>query len=138
MAEQSVKPLALKDYSALCRLGVVGNLSDGQLLGSFLAGDKETAEASFAALVDRHGPMVLRVCRQILGNADDAQDAFQATFLVLARRAGTVRKRDSVASWLYGVALRMAQRSRADAARRQFHEHRRAATAREQEHDPRG
>ena len=86
------KLFPLKHFPALCQLGVVGNLSDGQLLESFLAGNKETAEASFAALVERHGPMVLRVCRQILGNPDDAQDAFQATFLVLVRRAGTVCK----------------------------------------------
>jgi len=133
MASESVKSVSLKDFPTLYRLGVVGNLSDGQLLESFLAGKKETAEESFAALVDRHGPMVLRVCRQILGNPDDAQDAFQATFLVLVRRAGTVRKRDSVASWLYGIALRVARRARVDGARRQVHERRRAATAREQD-----
>ncbi len=136
MASESVNALSPRQFSTLNQLGVVGNLSDGQLLGSFLAGNKETAEASFAALVDRHGPMVLRVCRQILGNPDDAQDAFQATFLVLVRRAGTVRKRESVASWLYGIALRVAHRARADAARRRTHEHRRAATAREQAMTP--
>ena len=136
MASESVNALSLKDFPTLCRLGVVGNLSDGRLLESFLAGDKETAEASFAALVDRHGPMVLRVCRQILGNADDAQDAFQATFLVLVQRAGTVRKRDSVASWLYGIALRLARRARTDAARRHVHERRCAATSREQDMAP--
>ena len=64
MASESVNALSLKDFPTLCRLGVVGNLSDGRTLESFLAGDKETAEASFAALVDRHGPMVLRVCRE--------------------------------------------------------------------------
>ena len=136
MASESVNALSLKQFPMLCQLGVVGNLSDGQLLESFLAGNKETAEASFTALVARHGPMVLRVCRQILGNADDAQDAFQATFLVLVRRAGTVRKRDSVASWLYGIALRVARRARTEAVRRQIHERRRAATAREQDMIP--
>ena len=136
MASDSVNSLPSEDLSTLCRLGVVGNLTDGQLLESFLAGNKETAEASFTALVDRHGPMVLRVCTQILGNVDDAQDAFQATFLVLVRRAGSVRKHDSVASWLYGIALRVARRARADAIRRQIHERRSAATAREQDMTP--
>jgi RNA polymerase sigma factor (sigma-70 family) len=136
MASESVNSLPSKDLSTLFRLGVVGNLTDGQLLESFLAGNKETAEASFTALVDRHGPMVLRVCTQILGIVDDAQDAFQATFLVLVRRAGSVRRHDSVASWLYGIALRVARRARADAIRRQIHERRSAATAREQDMTP--
>lgn len=136
MSSESVSTVSANLIPTLCQLGVVGNLSDGQLLESFLAGNKETAEACFAALVDRHGPMVLRVCRQILVNADDAQDAFQATFLVLVRKARTVRKRDSVASWLYGIALRVARRARADAARRQVHERRCAVTAREQDMAP--
>ncbi len=136
MTSELVNTIPLAQFPTLCHLGVVGNLSDGQLLELFLAGNKETAEASFAALVDRHGPMVLRVCRQILGNPDDAQDAFQATFLVLVRRAGTVRKAQSVASWLYGIALRVARRARVDAARRQAHERRCAATAKEQDMSP--
>ena len=73
MAGESVSALSLTHLPTLCRVGVVGNLSDGELLASFLTGREEAAEASFAALVDRHGPMVLRVCRQILGNADDAR-----------------------------------------------------------------
>ena len=63
--------------------------------------------------MERHGPMVLRVCQQILGDSDDALDAFQATFLVLVQKAGSVRKRDSVASWLHGVARFVALRARA-------------------------
>ena len=117
----------LRYLCTLYRVGVVGDLTDGQLLERFVAGRDESAEAGFAALVERHGPMVLRVCRQILGDAHDAEDAFQATFLVLARRAGSVRKRESVASWLYGIAQRVARRSQADSARRREHERRRAA-----------
>jgi RNA polymerase sigma factor (sigma-70 family) len=106
----------------LCRMGVLGNLGDGQLLEGFLGPGREEAEASFAALLERHGPMVLRVCRQGLGHVEDAQDAFQATFLVLAARARTIRSRDSLASWLHGTALRVCRRARTDAARRQAHE----------------
>ena len=129
MASGSVNTISLQHFPALCHLGVVGNLGDSQLLELFLAGDPQKAQASFSALIDRHGPMVLRVCRQILGNPDDAQDAFQATFLVLVRQAGSVRKRDSVACWLYGIAQRVARRARVDAARRRAHERRSAAMA---------
>jgi RNA polymerase sigma factor (sigma-70 family) len=92
-----------------------GGLSDAQLLGCFVA-DRD--EAAFAALVRRHGPMVLGVCRRILGNWDDADDAFQATFLVLARKAASVVKREAVAGFLYGVACRTALRAKARAQRR--------------------
>jgi RNA polymerase sigma factor (sigma-70 family) len=90
--------------------------NDGQLLQRFV---KSREEAAFALLVERHGPMVRAVCRRVLQNDHDADDAFQATFLVLARKAGAIRKLDSVGSWLYGTAYRLAQKMRAGAARRQ-------------------
>jgi DNA-directed RNA polymerase specialized sigma24 family protein len=79
------------------------------------------------AVSARHGPMVLAVCRRVLNDPHDAQDAFQATFLVLVRKAGTVRKRESIADWLHGVVRRVSARARADLARRRSVE-RRAVT----------
>ena len=115
-----------KDLDTLWRVGSVGGLSDGELLDRFLLGGDGADEVAFMALAARHGPMVLRVCRQILGDSDEAQDAFQATFLVFVRRAGAVRKRESLASWLHGVARRVARRALVDAARRRKHERLRA------------
>ncbi|MBL8792433.1 MAG: RNA polymerase sigma factor [Planctomycetia bacterium] len=89
--------------------------TDGQLLERFTAlGD----EAAFAELVQRHGRLVYNVCLRILRDDHDAEDAFQAVFLVLARKAGSIRQRDSVASWLYGVAHRIAVRAKAQARHR--------------------
>ncbi len=93
--------------------------TDAQLLARFLSHRDESA---FAALVRRHGPMVLGVCRRLLRHAQDAEDAFQATFLVLARKAGSVLKGQAVGSWLYMVAYRVAQRARAGQARRRAQE----------------
>src|SRR5262245_63951019 len=92
-----------------------GGVTDAQLLERFLA---RREEAAFAELVRRHGPMVLGVCRRILGEPHDAADAFQATFLVLARKAASVVPRSRVGPWLYGVARRTALKARASAARR--------------------
>ncbi len=91
--------------------GALGGLTDGELLELFRS-RAAAAESAFAALVERHGPMVLGVCRGVLRDAHDAEDAFQATFLVLARRASAIRRADSVSSWLFGVARRVAVRAR--------------------------
>ncbi len=107
---------------ALFDAGTVAGLADGELLDRFATRGDEGAERAFAALMDRHGPMVLRVCRRVLGRGHDAHDAFQATFLVLVRRARSIRDGDSVASWLHGVAVRVASAERAAEARRRKHE----------------
>ena len=96
----------------LFQSGSLGGLADGQLLDRYASGDVEIAEAAFAALVERHGSMVLGVCSRLLADAHLAEDAFQATFLVLARRAASVRNRDSVGGWLHRVARRIAMRLR--------------------------
>src|SRR5438270_7360080 len=114
----------LRHLRTLYRCGVLGSLSDEQLLDRFVARRDEASEEAFAELVQRHGPMVLGVCRRILGDRHDAEDAFQATFLVLARKAASVVRREKVASWLYGVAVRTAREARVRAARRRAREER--------------
>ncbi len=108
----------------LFEVGTVAGMSDGQLLDRFLDRrcDEEAAEVAFAALVERHGPMVLRACRARLGDEHDAQDAFQATFLILARKAAAIRNHESAASWLHGVARRVASCARRAAAVRRAKE----------------
>ena len=93
--------------SGLFHAGTAVGLSDGQLLERFILCHDEGAESAFDVLLERHGPMVLAVCRRILNDPHDAQDTFQATFLVLVQKAGSVRKRGSIADWLYGVARRV-------------------------------
>ncbi len=113
-----------KQIDALLRAGTAAGLTDGDLLDRFVGRRDELAEAAFTALVDRHGALVLRVCRQVLRNEHDAEEAAQATFLVLARRASSIRRRDSVAAWLHGVAVRIAANARVAAVRRRTHERR--------------
>ena len=98
--------------------GTVAGLTDGQLLERFAARRGETSELAFATLVERHGPMVLRVCRAILRHEHEAEDAFQATFLVLVRKADSLWVRDSLGPWLYRVAYRIAVRAKIVSGRR--------------------
>jgi DNA-directed RNA polymerase specialized sigma24 family protein len=93
--------------------------TDAALLNRFA---RYRDEAAFAALVDRHGPMVLHACRRALGDAHLAEDVFQAVFLVLAHKAGSLRRPDAVAAWLHGVARRLAWKAHADDARRRRRE----------------
>jgi zinc protease len=103
----------------LYRAGAVGALGEAQLLDRFLArGD----EAAFEAILRRHGPMVLGVCRRILDDPHDVDDAFQATFLVLIKKARSIRDREVLGPWLYGVARRVAVRARVGARRRRARE----------------
>src|SRR5262245_51932306 len=100
------------------------DLSDAHLLQRFATCRDE---AAFTALVQRHGRLVLSVCRLVLHHEQDAEDAFQATFLVLARRAASIRRAEAVGSWLYRVAYRIALKAGLDKAKRHAHE-RQAAT----------
>src|SRR5437868_14740244 len=93
-----------------------GSLTDAQLLECFLAG---RAEVAFEALVQRHGPMVLGVCRRLLRHEQDAEDAFQSVFLLLLRKGGSIRPRGKVGNWLYGVAFRIALKARSLRDKRQ-------------------
>jgi DNA-directed RNA polymerase specialized sigma24 family protein len=98
----------------LRRTALLG-LADQDLLDAFVS---RREEAAFEALLKRHGPMVLAVCRRVLGNAHDAEDAFQAVFLVLVRKAASIHRREVLGSWLYKVAYRTAQNAKAMNARR--------------------
>jgi RNA polymerase sigma-70 factor (ECF subfamily) len=94
------------------------HISDAALLHQFIA---QRDQQAFTALVERHGAMVLQVCRCVLGNSDDAEDAFQGTFLVLVRKAAAVRPPEALAAWLHGVARRAALKTRAARIRRLNH-----------------
>jgi RNA polymerase sigma factor (sigma-70 family) len=125
----------LRRVEVLFRDGTVAGLSDGQLLDRFVAGRDESA---FEALVARHGPMVLSLCRRLLRDPHDGEEAFQAAFLVLARKADSIRDRDRVGPWLYRVAHRVAARLRAREARRRSTEGQAARGAEQAPAEPGG
>ena len=114
--------VVLRELRTLFSLGTIEDVTDGQLLERFATDRGEAAELAFATLVERHGPMVLRVCRSVLADPHDSQDAFQATFLVLVKKARTLWVRDSLGPWLHQVAYRTASCARKSAARRRRHE----------------
>src|SRR3954470_1000564 len=101
--------------------GTVAALGEDELLGRFIS---RRDEGAFEVLVTRHGPMVLGVCRRLLRDPNDVADAFQATFLVLLRKAGTLQDPRRLGPWLHGVAFRVASRARANSARRRERERR--------------
>jgi RNA polymerase sigma factor (sigma-70 family) len=108
---------AIEEIHALFQWGSMGAWSDGQLVAQFLA-DHDGSEPAFRVLMHRHGPMVLGVCRRILGDEHAAEDAFQATFLVLVKKARTLRDCGLLTNWLYGVASRVASKEKVRGARR--------------------
>jgi RNA polymerase sigma factor (sigma-70 family) len=119
----------LRQLNAIYNVGVTRELTDGQLLERFLTSSSEAAELAFEALVQRHGAMVLRVCRAQLADSADIHDAFQATFLILVEKARELWIRDSLGPWLHQVAFRTSSCARSAAARRRKHERRAAEMA---------
>src|SRR5438105_1935563 len=118
MTKTSASPIALM-IRRLTEDHRVKSLPDQELLVRFRSNQDQ---AAFSSLLRRHGPMVLDVCRSVAGNEAEAEDAFQATFLVLARKAKAIRKLASVGSWLHGVAYRTALNGRKEFAKRRKHE----------------
>jgi RNA polymerase sigma factor (sigma-70 family) len=113
MVRNNLLASARNDLATLFDVGAVGRLTDAELLTRFSDGRGDSASnAAFALIVERHGPMVLGVCRRVLGDEHTAADAFQATFLILVRKARTVRVEDSLGRWLYGVSVRVARRAK--------------------------
>ncbi|APW61915.1 sigma-70 family RNA polymerase sigma factor [Paludisphaera borealis] len=109
MSIASRNGLIVRDFQSLFSSGALGGLSDGQLVERYVA---RREEAVFEAIVERHGAMVWGVCRRVLRDHHDAEDAFQATFLVLARKASSIMPREMVGNWLHGVAYQTAARAR--------------------------
>jgi RNA polymerase sigma factor (sigma-70 family) len=114
-----MKASVVKHLESLFDIGTTAGIADGPLLERFTS---RRDPAAFEAIVARHGPMVFNVCRRILPEPSDADDAFQATFLVLVRKAGTLRDQERLGPWLYGVAHRVATRARVQAQARQRRE----------------
>jgi RNA polymerase sigma factor (sigma-70 family) len=112
----------LKWIGTLFHVGTVLGLTEAELLQRFASHRDRTAEVAFGELVRRHGPMVYRVCHGVLRDEHEAQDAFQATFLVLVHKARALRARDTIGPWLHAVARRITACARVEAARRRAHE----------------
>jgi RNA polymerase sigma factor (sigma-70 family) len=107
-----------RSLESLFDAGTLGGMTDGELLECFLGSRDTIGPEAFRILVERHGPMVLGLCRSVVRDPHDADDAFQATFLVLVRKADSITRRDTIGPWLYGVAGRVARRARDRAIRR--------------------
>jgi RNA polymerase sigma factor (sigma-70 family) len=118
MARGLISGSLIHQLERLFRHGTTTGLTEAELVDRFA---KDNDEAAFEALIARHGPMVLGVCRQLLRDPNDVDDAFQATFLVLVSKAGSIRNRDSVDGWLFGIARRVAARARVEGARHRRH-----------------
>jgi RNA polymerase sigma factor (sigma-70 family) len=114
-----ISKATLDGIDTLFRWGAIGTRSDAELIALFSSGAHER-EAAFRILIHRHGPMVLGICRRVLRNEHAAEDAFQATFLVLVKKAGSLRDTRSLRSWLFGVAQRVADKERVKGARRRI------------------
>src|SRR5947209_16576282 len=114
-----VLPGVLRYIKVLAGAPGGGDRQDAELLDQFVA---RRDEAAFAALLQRHGPLVLGVCRQVLRDPHDAEDAFQATFLVLVGKAASIRKHASLGAWLHRVALNISRTARTSAERRRLYE----------------
>src|SRR5258706_8987026 len=125
------KGAVLSQIRAVYDAGAVAGMTDAQLVERFANGGDERAVAAFSALVERHGPMVMRVCRASLRNEHDAEDAFQAVFLVLVRKADTLWVRDSLGPWLHAVAVRTSAYAKTQSERRRAHEWRRTQASHE-------
>ncbi|WP_435005896.1 sigma-70 family RNA polymerase sigma factor [Tundrisphaera lichenicola] len=122
--------MASRELAAICRdldlianAGTVAGMGDAELLERFIRHrGKEDAEVAFEAILLRHGPMVRGICRSLLGKSTDSEDAFQATFLILVRKAHSVRIKDSLRPWLYGVTWRVARKAQSLSRKRQGRE----------------
>jgi RNA polymerase sigma-70 factor (ECF subfamily) len=119
VGENGVTDTAIRDLGTLFNVGATGALTDGQLLARFV---ERREEAVFEAIVGRHGPMVWGVCRRVLRDHHDAEDAVQATFLVLARRSASIARPEQLGNWLYGVAHQTARKARAMRTKRRRRE----------------
>src|SRR5262249_48126483 len=120
--ERSKAQFPWGSLDTLWAVGALGAMTDGELLDHFQAHRDTSGQEAFRLLVLRHGPMVLGLCRSLLRDPHDAEDAFQATFLVLVRRAESIRKRETLGPWLYGVTNRVARRARVRSVRRRRRE----------------